>query len=225
MKHFVIAILALPAIVSAAGLPPVVNDDKTIDFALDLARHKTTFEYSNTTSVDTTIQLIGVTWYERFAPKVELGLNGGRVFLSQTGNAATAGIEPDGYYAGVALRAVMLDTAPAQLALHTAYTYHRVEHDSMSQSVTLSWYQSCVQFGAIIAPVNRLRIQAGALWTAIDGQERVTGVTPRTTDFRRDDRNGGYFGLDFAVERDGYVGIEARSGAERGGEIYFKKRF
>lgn len=227
MKFLVcgIAALVMPTLAIAAGPPPVSTDERSLDFALQLAKTKTVVEYANGTSADTTIQWIGITWYERFTPRFELGLYGGHAFLTQTGNTATAGLEPDGYYAGIGVRGVLLETSALQLFVHTTYTYQRAKHDGNGQSVTLAWDEPRVQLGVALAPVGRLRVYGGAMWGTIDGQERATGASARTTDFERHNRSGGFFGFDLAVERDGYIGIEAHPGFERGGEIYFKKRF
>ena len=215
----------MPTLAMAAGPPPISTDDKSLDFALQFAKAKTVFTYSNGVSADTTLQWIGITWYERFAPRFELGLYGGRALLTQTGNTATAGLEPHGYYAGFGFRAVLLETSALQLFLHATYTYQRVEQDNNGQSITLLWDEPRVQLGAAFAPIGRLRVFGGGAWGSLEGQERVTGALAQTRDFERRGRSGGFFGLDLAVERDGYIGIEARSGIERGGEIFFKKRF
>lgn len=220
-----IAALAMPTCAIAAGLPPVAGDEKSLDFALQFAKTKTVVASTHGVSADTTIQWIGITWYERFTPRFELGLYGGHAFLTQTGNPATAGLEPNGYYAGIGVRGVLWEPSALQLYAHATYTYQRVEHSADGQSLALTWDEPRVQFGIAFAPIGGLRVYGGAMWGAVDGQERVTGSSARTTDFERHDRTGGFLGLDLAVERDGYIGIEARSGIEHGGEIYFKKRY
>lgn len=227
MKHLIcgIAALVMPIPALAAGPPPAAQDEKSLDFALQFAKAEQKFAYTDGTSADTTTQWIGITWYERLAPRFELGIYGGHTFLTQTGNPATAGLEPDGYYAGIGARGVLLDISALQLFAHATYTYQRVEHNGSDRSVTLAWDEPRVQLGAVLAPIGQLRVYGGAMWGTIDGRERVTGLTARTTDFKRHDRTGGFLGLDLAVDRDGYVGVEARSGIERGGDIYFKKRY
>jgi hypothetical protein len=77
----------------------------------------------------------------------------------------------------------------------------------------------------IAALTKKLRLYGGGSYGYIDGTERDSGTVNRTTDFRRDSRVGGFLGLDLNVESDGYIGIEARAGLTRGGEIYFKRSF
>jgi hypothetical protein len=220
IRRFALALaaLALPVLANAA-------DDLQLDFAVHFAKSKTTFDYANGASADTTIQQIRVSWYERFAPGLEIGMFGGSTYLTQTNNTVTAGLEPDGYHAGIGLRSVLWEAAPLQLIARATYTYQRVQHEDANQSVTLSWHQPELYLGASVAATNRLRVYGGATWGAIDGQERVTGAAARTTDFDRNQSGGGFFGLELIVERDGYIGVETHAGATRGGEIYFKKSF
>jgi len=217
--------LALPTFAHAAGPPPGATDNRTLDFAVEFANSKSVFHYKDGTSADTTLRSLGVTWYERMSPRVELGLYGGHAFLAQTGNVTTAGIEPDGYYAGIGVRAVLAQTRPLQLFFHATYSYQRVSKNDSLQSVTLSWDQPQAQLGVAFAPVGPLRAYGGISWGRIDGQERATGTTTRTINFETRRHSGGFAGLDFAVEQDGYVGMEAHAGLDRGAEIYFKKRF
>ncbi len=220
-----IAILAIPALANAAGLPPGAQDETSLDFALQFSNTRTTFDYVGGKSVETTLKHIGIAFYERGASRFELGLFGGHVFLGQTGNPATAGLEPDGSYAGIGVRAVLFQTSGFQGFCHASYTYQRVEHEENGQSVTLTWDEPRVQLGLVFAITNRWRVYGGTLWGSLDGQERVSGASPSTTDFERRRNTGGFVGIDFAVDPDGYIGIAAHSGMERSAEIYFKKRY
>lgn len=219
------ATLAVPTLVWAAGPAARLSDNTALDFAVTLAKTKTAFDYPDGTPIDTTLQRYGITWYERVMPRIELGLFGGKVFLSQTENAVTAGIEPDGHYGGIGMRGVLLETSLVQLFLHASYAHQRVQHDETGRVVTLAWDEAQARLGATLTPSGPVRIYGGASWRNIDGQERVTGTSARTSDFQHHDAASGFVGIDLAVERDGYVGAEARSGAERGIEIYFKKRY
>jgi hypothetical protein len=218
-------ILLAPAAALAAGPPPAPGDPKQLGVAIRFAQYKTTFDYSGAPAADTTVKWIGVTWYERVAPRLELGLYGGYSFLTQTGNSVTAGIEPDGGHVGIALRGPLAETERLQLYLDGSYTYQKVDHAGATQSVALSWYEPQLRLGLAFTPPGRVRVYLGGVGSYLEGQQRVTGTAPATTNFERGRRRGGFLGLDLTVDRDGYIGLEARTGLERGGEIYFKKRF
>jgi hypothetical protein len=218
--------LGLPILAGAAGPPPEPSDRQYLDFAVPFSRTSASFDYADGTATDVTLRRVGLTWYERMLPRLELGLFGGLVFLGQADRAAHAGLEPDGYYAGLALRGVLAETSLLQLFVHAQYSYQRLRDDNGQRAVRMSWDQPQAQLGVAIRPGGLLHVYGGAVWTAIEGQERLSSAAATTTtrfDARR--RTGGFVGLDLSVEPDGYVGMELRSGTERGGMVYFKKRF
>jgi len=218
-------ILALPIVGTASELPPPTSDDTTLDVALHFGKSKTVFRYADGNKADTMLKWFGASWYERVASRWEIGIFADHMFLTQTDRAASAGLEPDGYRGGVSVRGVLLDVAAVQLFVDAAYAYARVHHESSGQSLVLAWEQPHASLGLASRAFGPLRVSAGVTWETIDGQERVNANTSRTTDFDRHHRSGGFIDIDAAVENDGYVGAALRAGTERGGEIYFKKRF
>ena len=226
MNRFAAALLCcLPAIGWCAEPLTPPGGDLSLDFSARIGKAEYSFDYASGVKADTTVEWLGVAWYEQLAPHLQLGLAGGRMLLTQTGNAATAGMEPDGYYAGFDLRLALLETSAVQLFVHASYVYMRVKQEDGSDTVVLRWYEPRLQLGAAVAATRRLRLFGGGRWSAPDGQQRTTGTDPQTVDFDTDRRVGGFAGMEFAVERDGFVGAEARGGVGRGGEIYFKKLF
>jgi hypothetical protein len=201
-----------------------LGEDRPLELALALGKTKTTFDYADTTAVDTEIQFIEVNWYERFSANLEVGLHAGKAFATQTGRNVTAGLEPDGYQAGIGVRAEFLQTSWLQPFFHATYFYRRVTHDDTNRSVALAWHEPMARLG-VATKTERARLYGGVSWSAIDGRERITGTAPSTTDFERSGRVGGFLGADLAVEQDGHIGAEVFSGTKRGLEIYFKKGF
>ena len=226
MNRFILALLCCaPAMAWGAEPLTSASTDLSLDFSVRVGKARHNFDYAGGTKADTRLEWLGVAWYEQVAPRVQLGLAGGKLLLTQTGNTATVGMEPDGYYAGIDVRVALLETSVVQLFVHASYAYQRVKQENAGETVTLTWYEPRVQIGAAVAAAPRLRLFGGGRWNALDGQQRITGPTPQTVDFDADREVGGFAGLEFAVERDGFVGLEGRSGAGRGGEIYFKKLF
>jgi hypothetical protein len=223
-----LACLILLGIVSplanAAAPTPGMNE-QSFDFALSFGRTKTEFAYSDSSKANSTIEFVEISWYERVAPGIDIGLHLGKTFLDQTGRSTTVGVEPDGAHGSVGLRATLFETSWVQPFMHALYTYRRVENNDNGQSVVLSWYEPQVRLGVITLPWNRLRVYGGASWSSIDGRERIKGATPSTTDFERKSAVDGFFGVDLAVEESGFVGVEARAGDNRGVEFYFRKRY
>jgi hypothetical protein len=224
-RSLALSALLCPLLCAAAEtLPDDGAREKWLDFGVVFSKNKTQFDYADT-SIATTVETISLHWYERVAPRWDIGLHGGYSFLTQTDYALTAGLEPRGYHAGVGIRGTLWEMAAGELFLNASYLYHRLNHDEGTQSITLSWYQPEVRLGFVTRHIGRLRLLGGATAGAIDGQERAEGTIDRTLDFERDLRGGGFLGLDLTVERDGHVGIEIRNGVERGGRIYFTSSF
>jgi hypothetical protein len=226
MRRPILAVLCcLPALAWSAEPLTSPGAELSLDFSVRIGKARYDFDYADGTAAESRLEWLGVSWYEQVAPRVQLGLSGGKLLLTQTGNAATAGMEPDGYYAGIDLRVVLLQTSALQLFAHASYAYQRVKHKSAGDSVTLTWYDPRLQIGAAVSATPRLRLFGGGRWNALDGQQRITGAAAQTLDFEADRAVGGFAGPELALEREGFVGIEARSGAGNGGEIYFKKLF
>lgn len=217
-------LLVFPLLVQAAG--PLIPEDgaQTLDFSLRFAGEKAPFDYGGQTH-DTTSRWIGVSWREKASERLTLGMYGGYTYVTQTDNPITAGIQLDGFHAGFSLHGILLDRPRVSLYYALAYTYQKVDHKSATQNVVIDWFEPQAQLGAIVTLTKSLRLYGGGSYGYIDGEERASGTVNHTTNFSRNSRAGGFLGLDLSVEPDGYVGIEAKTGLSRGGEIYFKRSY
>lgn len=218
-------IFILPALAEAAGpLVPADNNSSTLDFSLRFVRAKMPLDYSGRTN-DTTSRWFGFSLREKVGQRVTLGMYGGYAWLTQTGNPLTAGLELDGYHAGFSLHGVLLTGQRASLYGTLDYTYQKVDRKSDVQTVVIDWAQPQAQLGVMLTLAQKWRLYGGGSYGKIDGEERASGSVNHTLAFERGAQSGGFLGLDLNVETDGYIGVEARSGLMRGGEIYFKRRF
>ncbi|HEU5339357.1 MAG TPA: hypothetical protein VFU39_08735, partial [Sulfuricaulis sp.] len=168
---------------------------------------------------------LGVSLREKAGNRVTLGMYGGYAFLTQTNNPVTAGKELDGYHAGFTLHGLLLEGPRASLYGSLEYIYQKTDHKNDAQTVVIDWVQSQAQIGVLVNLDRSWRLYGGGSYGKIDGEERASGSINHTLSFERGAKSGGVLGLDLNVETDGYIGIEARSGLVRGGEIYFKRRF
>ncbi|MBI5783594.1 MAG: hypothetical protein HZA69_07620 [Gammaproteobacteria bacterium] len=216
--------LILPALAEAAGPLVPQDNNSTLDFSLRFARSKMPLDYGNRTN-DTTSRWLGVSLREKAGKRVTLGMYGGYAYLTQTSNPVTAGIELSGYHAGFSLHGILPVGQRASVYGALDYTYQKVDHKTDVQTVVIDWAQPQAQIGVMLTLAQKWRLYGGESYGKIDGEERASGSVNHTLAFDRGARSGEFFGLDLNVESDGYVGIETRSGVDRGGEIYFKKRF
>ena len=221
----VLCLLGWPMLAIATGpLTPPDDRNDALDFSLYFDRATTPLDYAGRTQ-DSTISRLGFSLREKAGKYVTLGLYGGNAWLTQTSNPVTAGIELDGYHAGVSLHAVLLRGQHASLYGALEYSYQKVEHKTDSQTVVIDWTQPQAQLGVMLTLTPQWRLYGGGSYGKLDGEERAGGTVNHTLAFERGARAGSFIGLDLTVDADGYVGVEARSGVTRYGEIYFKRRY
>ncbi|MHB8741517.1 MAG: hypothetical protein ACYC9L_00155 [Sulfuricaulis sp.] len=223
-RLFVWLLLGWPILVAAADPLTPEDSGELLDFSLRFASAEAPLDYGNQT-YDTTSRWIGVSWREKTSEHVTLGIYGGYAYVTQTNNPTTAGIQLDGYHAGFSLHGDVLSSQRASLFYSVAYTYQKADHKSDTQTVVMELSEPQVQLGATIAFTKRFRLYGGGSYGYIDGQERASGTINHTTDIRRASHAGGFLGLDWNVEPDGYVGVEASAGLTRGGELYFRRHY
>ena len=223
-RFALLSLLVLPALAGAAGplVPP--DNNSNLDFSLRFARSRAPLDYGNRIS-DATSNWFGFSLREKAGKRVTLGMYGGYAWLTQTNNPVTAGIELDGFHAGFSLHGVLLEGKHAFLYGALDYSYQKTDHKNDTQTVVIDWTQPQAQLGVVLTPAPNWRLYGGSSYGKLDGEERASGTVNHTLAFKRGARAGGFIGLDLNVDADGYVGIEARSGVDRGGEIYFKRHF
>jgi hypothetical protein len=217
--------LFLPALVEGAGpLTPHDSQASTLDFSVRFARHKIPLEYGNRTQ-DSSSRWLGISLREKAGERITLGMFGGYAFLTQTNNPVTAGIELEGYHAGFSLHGLLIEGQRLSLYSSVEYIYQKVDHKNDLQTVVIDWALPRAEIGVMAKLARHWRFYGGGTYGKIDGEERASGSINQTLSFERGAMSGGFIGLDLNVETDGYIGIEARLGLVRGGEIYFKRRF
>ena len=151
MRRIVVLILLiLPALVEAAGpLVPADKNSSTTDFSLRFARATMPLDYADRTQ-DTTSRWLGVSLRETAGKRVTLGMYGGYAWVTQRNNPVTAGIELEGYHAGLSLHGIFLSGQRASLYGALDYTYQRVDHKNDAQTVEIDWAQSQAQLGVML---------------------------------------------------------------------------
>lgn len=198
---------------------------RPLDFALVISENKTRLNHGST-DVNTKIQRIGVAWQELYGERLRLGLLGGYSFVTQTGNPASAGLELDGYHAGIAFNADLIQRQRFTIFFAGAYVYERTKDERSAQSVDLSWSVPSARLGALVRLNEWVQLTGGMQYSYLEGRERVRGATNQTLDIDRRHETGWFVGLTLTVDANGgYVGISGQSGVERGGAIYFGRRF
>jgi hypothetical protein len=219
----VLAATALHTPLAAATTPLARHDDASQgEVALQGGRTDMTFDYSGA-KVDTTIDMASLLIRQRLADQVLLGVLGGWTALSQTDNPLAAD-KPTGYHAGVSLDVdfVVRENWSAYGAV--AYTYQHVDDNDGGQSVKLYWNEWRAALGGTVG-LGGVRLFGGASYGALDGTQRTGGASDSSTPFEVAAKAGGFLGIDWRVDPDGYIGVEGRTGLDEGWLVYFKHRF
>jgi hypothetical protein len=226
MRYLLLIVCLHPVLASHAyDFPPSRNgDDTRLDFSVRFDQSKIDLKYG-ANDINTTVKRVGVYWHERFSERLRLGLFGGYTALTQTNSPLTAGSTLEGYHAGVTLHVNLIQTKRLHLFFSFDYAYQDVDNHKDGQTVDISWTEPNARLGAAVNLSANVRVFGGANYGSIDGQERDSGTVNQTVDFEHRGRSGGFVGADLRLDESGFVGIAARSGLNRGGEIYFKKLF
>ncbi|MEK6550588.1 MAG: hypothetical protein AABZ50_02985 [Pseudomonadota bacterium] len=219
-----IALLLSPTTLPAATeVTAELGADKSLDFGVRFAAARNPLAYGSATH-DTTVRWIGAGWREAFGP-AQIGLRFGYTFVTQNDNPNTAGLELDGYHAGISLAFDIVRYAQGRLFVSTDYLYQAVKHEGISRTVEMTWYDPRVTVGLYHGLSREVYVLVGASYGRTNGEERVNnGVVTTVRDFSRHD-TGSLLGFDIVDGNKGTVGFVLRTGLDRGGSIYFKRLF
>jgi hypothetical protein len=221
---FIVALVLLGATLNATAQERLLVSDRPLDFALHLSNADIPID-DGTSVAATEVQRIGITWRERYGQHLQLGFLGGASYLTQRNNAATAGLELDGYHAGLSLDIDLYDDARANLQLSATYLYQRVDSDRPNQRVVIAWREPSARFTAGVALGGRLWASAGVRYGGIDGEQRLSGTVNQTRDVERRATTGSVAELELKLDDNGYVRLTAMSGMERSVALHFGRRY
>ncbi len=194
------------------------------NFSLRLSRQVTTLDYASD-AYRTTTRGIGIDWAEALLPHIDGVLTAGYLDIDQPDNPALAGLSPSGYYAGMGLRVILLQTRRFSTSLGVHYRYHRVNADTPSQDIVIYWEDSGIEFAATLQPVPRLSLTGGVGYAQITGEQQQRGTINLTRRFEQN-RHLGYFAvISLHVARGGAVRFAVQSGRYQGGWLSFSRAF
>lgn len=168
---------------------------------------------------------IGISLFESPAPGVRLGVSIGRQGISQSGRTTTAGLDPAGYFVGFDALGRWGVTRNLSLELGGRVAYAEADDSSGDDTVDIDWWSATLRPAAAITLGGRVELRAGLRAQWLDGDERVTGDTRSTTGFREDRVTGGFVGIGLLTGNGGRVHLRADTGAARGLNLVFERRY
>lgn len=210
------------ALLALAAAPAAAFPEPGLDGGLALQRAEVDLRAATGGSVATRTTRAGVFLWDDSRPWLQLGIEGGPLLISQTGNPATAGAELHGSYLGFGLRSAFLRTPALDLVLAASYTYQRGEQDDGGRDVVLSWGELRGELAATLK-LPALSISGGGYLLEIDGEQAVAGEETLILD--SPDAGGAFIAASFAVDATGRIGLRAETGARRSLELVFARRF
>lgn len=195
-----------------------------LDFSMQVEHNETRWRYASQTLTSKS-SVLGVRLKERLGPRLLGSLRAGYLELSQSGNPLPAAQTTSGYYGGIELTLLLLDTAPLNLALTGGYTYRQTDGHESDTDVELRWYDTYAQLDLGVALNDRLTLHASGGTLRSDGEQRVSGSTSALLDFEQTDQ--GYYsaGLSYWLDGTGYLGASWLGGSQEGFRFSFHRRF
>lgn len=198
--------------------------DRPLDFSLALIHGTSDLDYGNT-AVDTSFDRITLAWRERYGERLQLGLLGGPTRLTQSNNPATSGRELAGYHAGVSLDVDLARTNRFDAFFSANWIYQQVDDSNGTQKVVVNTREPNAQLGAGLTVGAGGRFYGGVRYSAINGEQRLSGTIDETRTIKETRRSGGFAGFEQTLEEDGYIGLAAQTGSNRTVSIYFGRHF
>lgn len=168
---------------------------------------------------------IGIAWFESPAPGIRLGVSIGSQAIDQSRRAATAGLDPDGYYAEFDATGRWGLGDRFALELGGGLGYAEASDKGDAGGVELDWWRASLSPAATVLLGDRFELTAGVRLQWVDGDERVTGAAPATVNFEQDGVAGGFIALGLHTGNGGRVRLRADAGPARGLRLVFERRY
>lgn len=157
------------------------------------------------------------------ALRLELAL--GREGVSHEGDAPALGFQPGGYYAGITLGAASPRWHSFQAGADLGYSYHAADQQFNLQQLEIDWHRAEARGWLALHLNDWAKLYGCAIAINIDGTQTINGNTPSRLDLKNEQRSGYCGGITLEVGDGGYIGLEAESRHQRGGRLYFGKRY
>lgn len=200
-----------------------------LGFALHLAREDLALDYGSGEDAETlALRRLGITLSEALSERARVGLRLGRLWVSQSGRAATAGVDPRGHYLDLALATELPLSERVRATLDASWRYAVADarDDGAEQRTDLEWQTWTLQPGLRWSLDSQAAVRTGLLLVAVNGDERVRGPDASvTTDFAADGAAGGFVALDLMPQPDDTVSFQIEGGPRTGVFVSFEHRY
>lgn len=175
-------------------------------------------------SVETRINRLGLSIRDHLADGLWVGIHGGYLGLTQSGNPATQGMDLSGWHLGTSARWRFLHAGALSLSLLGQYTYNEADDTAADQSTRYAWHE----YGAGLESALRMesvQLRLGVDYTRVNGDEKATGPIRQTVSLSEDEPVTARAALDLLVDATGRITFHMESGGRRGAGIGFARQF
>ena len=149
----------------------------------------------------------------------------GREAVSHNNDSLSLGFQPDGYYAGITLGTASPRWHSFQIGADLGYSYHSATQQFNLQQLKIDWHRAEARGWLALHLNNVAKLYACAVAINIDGTQTINSNSPSRIGFSNQQGNGYCGGIVLEVGNEGYIGLEAESRHQRGGRLYFGKRY
>ncbi len=156
---------------------------------------------------------------------LRLELTLGREAVNHEGDAASLGFQPDGYAAGINLNLAAPRWHRLQIGADIGYSYHAAKQQFNLQQLEIDWHQAEARAWLALHLNDTVKLYGCLVASNIDGRQTINSGTPSRLDFKNKENSGYCGGITIEVGDGGYIGIEAESRHQRGGRLYFGRRY
>lgn len=230
MSNFLAAVrrlaLTLPGALLVGFSGPAQADypPGKLDLSLQIEHNETRWQYANQTLTSKS-SILGVRLQETLAPRLRGSLHFGYLDLSQPDNTLAAAQVTTGYYAGLELGLLLLDTSRLRLELSAGYRYQNTEGHANNTDVELVWHDTYAQLGLAIPLSERLEFHTFGGTSRTSGEQRASGATDQLLTFDEQKRRYYAAGLSYWVDSTGYLSASWLGGNRDGFRLGFHRGF
>jgi len=197
---------------------------KTLDFSLNVARLETGL-HDGQQLINTTVKQMGISSFNSSDPTLQPGILVGYAWIDIAKQSPIAGMSPEGFYVGPALRSTLLSGRRLSLSVTAAYLYQRVRDSTPDQAVTLEWYQPQLDLDAAWHMTRRVKLLLGGRYGRVDADEKLSGNINQSINLKKSSKLGSRAGLELDLGSDGQAAIISHHAIGDGVELYFRRQF
>lgn len=207
--------------VSGYGYPGDVSA-----FDLHVARTDLELDYEDSAD-DKTLRLrrVGIALFEPVSDSTRLGVRLGRIGFDQSGRPATAGRDPTGYFLELEFDGAWPADTRLRAALGANWRYASTDETEDDEEVEVDWQVIELRTALWLSLNPRLAVRLGASAIAVDGTERVSGVSRQTVDFEAAGTAGGFATLEYHRSDGDVIAARVRGGNPAGLYVSFEHRY